>query len=169
MTEPSTRSAELNKKWSLGITAVLAAGVLAGTFAFASKINEPEYKNKATADLNVACGHARAAKFMDKAGVDSVHAMGIILKDKSQIANVCEVVNQSLSDILLENQGSAKTNNAELYELSDALGIDAKLASKVVSETYNKAAEQEKLRQETYRPANGAAVWRSYPVTSPSG
>lgn len=162
MSEASTqtRSVDPSRKWGRGVAAVLAAGVLAGTFAFATKINEPEVRNRATAELNVSCGHAKAAKFMDHAGVDTVQAMGIIVKDPSKIATVCEVVNQSLSDILLDNQANAKTNNAELYDLASSLGLDTQSAMKLVVK-----AQHDKDNAPLAPPP-----WvNPYPVTAPAG
>lgn len=122
------------------LAAICAAGVLAGTFAFAVNVNHTKDAPHATVTtaLSIACGAAHAPLPLDKAGIDSTRALGIVLLQPSKLEAVCDVVHQALSDTLLNQEPGTtpKSNNQELYSLADALGIDAKLAATTVAKTH---------------------------------
>ena len=132
--------------WMPRIAAICAAGVLAGTFAFAVNVNQKKDANlnAVNTELSVACGKAHAPAHLVEAGIDSTRALGIVLLQPAQLQAVCDTVNQALTDVLLDKEPGThpKSNNQELYALSDALGIDAKLAASIVAKTRAAAAPQ---------------------------
>lgn len=150
MTTLQTDYQQKPSKWLPRIAAICAAGVLAGTFAFAVNVNQKNdaLQTEVTTSLNIACGKSQAPAPLDKAGIDSTRALGIILLQPSKLQAVCDVVDQALSDTLLyQTPGTnPKSNNQELYALADSLGISAKLASDTVAKTYAGAALQHDAR-----------------------
>lgn len=139
MTTLQTDYQQKPNKWLPRIAAICAAGVLAGTFAFAVNVNKNNdaLHTEVTTSLNIACGKAQAPAPLDKAGIDSSRALGIILLQPSKLQAVCDVVDQALSDTLLyQSPGTnPKSNNQELHALADSLGISAQMASDVIAKT----------------------------------
>ena len=139
MTTLQTDYQQKPNKWLPRIAAICAAGVLAGTFAFAVNVNHKNdaLQTEVTTSLNIACGKAQAPAPLDKAGIDSTRALGIILLQPSKLQAVCDVVDQALSDTLLNQAPGThpKSNNQELHALADSLGISAKMASDVIAKT----------------------------------
>lgn len=130
------------------MAAICAAGVLAGTFAFAVNVNkEKAFKTEVTNALNIACGKSQPAKFMTQAGIDSTRAMAIVISNPKKLIELCEIVRQAMSNVLLDQPPPGKTkvappmsNNEELYGLADSLGITRALATEIVVKTHADSA-----------------------------